>query len=223
MTVEELRQRSLQGVGLSLCLFCLLVPFTIAGANIAWGVLLACLLAYAWSGGRLPLKARRSATEKPLWAFLAVSVLTALLGVAPLHSARFLHQDAHKVWLYLLFTVALAAEPAPKAIVCMAAGFSFAAIVGIVQAFPSITAGSTMNAWDMTRAHAFVHPVTFGEQMAVAVLGAFSFLLVPPDGWPRKACRAGAAAVLALAGLAMLMSNTRGAMLGCVAGLAAAC
>ncbi|MEK9145797.1 MAG: O-antigen ligase family protein, partial [Elusimicrobiota bacterium] len=68
------------------------------------------------------------------------------------------------------------------------------------------------------RAHAFVHPVTFGEQAAVGLLGAFCFLLSPSpetsSGRPRRLLWG----LAALLGAGLLLSSTRGAALGAAAG-----
>ena len=110
------------GVRMGICLFCATVPFTIAGANISWALLFAALLIYVCSGRRIRLSARRSAIETPLYVFLAAAIVTTTLGIDPSHSVRFLHQDVHKVWIYLLFMVALDLEPAPDATAPMSTG-----------------------------------------------------------------------------------------------------
>lgn len=219
MDREELRRQAGRGIGAALCLFCATVPLTIAGANISWGILLAALLAYAAAGGSVPLSARRSAIELPLYAFLAASALASLLGTDPSHSFRFIHQDIHKVWLYLLFMVALSTKPGSAPLAFLALGLAAAGGIGIYQAAPSQIFPT--EAWDKVRAHAFVHPVTFGQQMCIAVLGAFSFLVHPPDGLPQRLRQLVAPGFLLLTSSALLLSNTRAALLSCVFGAAA--
>ena len=201
---------------LAVCLFALTVPLTIAGANLSWGLLAAACCAFAWAGGRLPLQARRGSLEKPLYFFLAASLTTSLLGIDPWHSLRFLNQDVHKVWIYLLFMTALSVHAPPRTHWYLAAGFALAAVLGIWQsAVPMFTHPPTE--WRMFRAHAFVHPVTFGEQMAVAVLGGAAFLLAPPIERPPRRWLLG---YLALTTAALFLSGTRGALISTVCGLA---
>jgi len=219
---ERRRYFAQKAIRTSLCCFCLLVPLTIAGANIAWGLVLASLVACAVFGGSVAIRAHRSALEGPLWIYLGVSILTAALGVDPAHSFRFLHQDAHKVFLYTLFSVALATEPAPQALACMAAGFAAASLIGIGQTVWSVVArGLAQGLW--FRAHAFVHPVTFGEQAAVAALGAVCFL-AKPEGMLKTPWQSRTGwALLVLTAAALLLSQTRGALVSFIAGLAAVC
>ncbi|MEE8425404.1 MAG: hypothetical protein V3S11_06225, partial [Elusimicrobiota bacterium] len=87
------RERARLAAAASLCLFGLLVPITIAGANISWGLLLASLLAYVYSGGTVALGARRSVLEKPLWVYFLVAVLAAVLAIDPINSSNQLLRD----------------------------------------------------------------------------------------------------------------------------------
>jgi len=209
-------QIGIAAVRASLCVFCLLVPLTIAGANIAWGLVLASLVALAACGGAVALGAHRSAFEIPLWIYFGVAILSVVLGMDPSHSLHALPKDAHKVWLYTLFSVALATEPAPQALWCMAAGFAAASLVGIGQVAWSLAAQG-----EWVRAHAFVHPVTFGEQAAVAALGACCFLAESEDGIKAPVPRRAAWALLGLSAAALLLSQTRGALAALIGGLAA--
>ncbi|MFH2204682.1 MAG: hypothetical protein ABIJ96_16330, partial [Elusimicrobiota bacterium] len=208
----------------SICLFALALPISIAGANIGWGLILASLLAYRLLGGTVPLTARSSAIEKPLWFFLAASVTASAFGVAPAHSFRFLHQDAHKLWLYTLLIIGLATHASGddrwdlKPLVFFAAGFAVAAAVGIYQ---SCQVNPQLPVWDRPRAHAFVHPVTFGCQMTIAVIGASCFLMQPPRIWSAPRHRAAAMGLLAVCGTALFFSNSRGALFSCFLALAA--
>jgi len=206
---------------LSICLFCGAVTLSIAGANIGWGLITAALLLRAWSGNRIPWTAHRSAIEIPLYIFLAVSLVTALLGVDPANSLRHLNQDVHKVWLYLLFITALSARRSEHGLFWMAAGFAVASAVGAWQMIPTLL-GHPVDPNSPMRAHAFVHPVTYGGQMSVAALGALCFALRPCEGWS-KTRRRGAAAALAIFVTAMLLSNTRAAILAFVLGGAGIC
>lgn len=213
--------------------FCLALPLSLAGANMGWGLVGLALAAVARAGGTLDWDARRSELERPLLAFLAAAVAAAALGVDPARSFSVLHKDAHKVWLYLLFSVGLASlaslrgpRASERLAASLAVGFAAAAVTGIGQALLGSPPGG---GW--TRASAFVHPVTFGNQMALAVCGAFAFFASPPelpDGrgespprrlWQRRA----SAGALALFAAALLLSQTRGAVLGAALGLGTVC
>ena len=200
----------------SICSFCLCLPLSIAGANISWGLLLAGLLAYRAAGGAVAFRAHRSILEWPLIVYLVVAVLAAALGVAPSNSFCHMHQDVHKLWFYVLFSVALATEPAAKAILAMAAGFSVACAIGLLQ----IPWGYLMSP-EWPRARAFMHPVTFGEQVCIAALGAVCFLAKPPAFFKGQNARLLTWTFLALTLAALFLSQTRGAILSLLAGLTA--
>ena len=68
----------------------------------------------------------------------------------------------------------------------------------------------------MLRAHGFVHPVVFGEQMAVATLGGACVLLRPT----LQASRSAASLFTALTFTALALSQTRMALLSVLAGFA---
>ncbi|MEK7745283.1 MAG: O-antigen ligase family protein, partial [Elusimicrobiota bacterium] len=196
----------------ALSLFCLALPLSIAGANIGWALVLAAMF-YRLRQGKPPAwSAARGALEIPLWAYFAAAVLTALLGLDPARSFRSINQEAHKVWLYYLLSIALASSSSRLPSGALAAGFALASLTGIAQALTGALSGAPV------RAHAFVHPVTFGEQAAVGLLGAFCFLLSPSpetsSGRPRRLLWG----LAALLGAGLLLSSTRGAALGAAAG-----
>lgn len=206
----------LSPTGLALVLLGLALPLTVAGANFAWGLVLAALLVRAWSGNAPAWSAARGPRWTPLWLYLAAAVLTALFGMDTARSILSLRQDAHKLWLYALFSVAWAAEPGAPALFGLALGFAAAALVGACQALGAYAADGP---W--VRAHAFVHPVTFGVQACIGLLGVFCFLAGPQEPLGRPAYRRAAWILGALLALALILSNTRGALLGLTAGLAA--
>lgn len=200
------------GLTAALSLFGSALPLSIAGANMGWALVLAALLYRRRLGDRPAWSAARGALELPLWAYLAAAVLTALLGLDPARSMRSMNQEAHKVWLYYLLSIALAAGSSRLPLAALAGGFAFASLTGIAQVFTGALSGAPV------RAHAFVHPVTYGEQTAVGLLGAFCFLLSPPketaSGRPRRLLWL----LAALLAAGLLLSNTRGAALGAAAG-----
>lgn len=200
----------------ALALFALLLPLSIAGANMAWGLVVLALLARARQDGGLPWRAALGPLFWPLAAYCAAALLAGLLGEAPAHSLRQLNKDLHKLWLYALFSVAWAASRGPAPAAALGVGAAGAALVGIAQALPDFLSGAP--AWNKARAHAFVHPVTFGQLMAFALLGALAALAAGARG----RARAAAGALAALTAAALLLSNTRGAVAAAAAGAAAA-
>ena len=215
---QEIARLLLRG---AICVFCLLVPWTIAGSNVGWGLVLAGLVAFALCGGSVALPGHRSALEVPLWIYFLAAILTSALGVAPAHSLGLLNLDFHKIWIYTLFSVALATELAPQAPACLAAGFAAASLVGIGQVVSAVAQrGLAGGLW--FRAHCLVHPVTFGEQTCIAALGVVCFLARPEGTLKAPWQRRTAWLMLALTAAALLLSQTRGAMVAFAAGLAAA-
>ena len=102
----------------------------------------------------------------------------------------------------------------------LAASFALAAAVGCWQASMTYGGGPIQV---RIRAHAFVHAVTYGQQLAFAVLGVLCFWRKPeagaagPWGWRVQG------GMLALLLAALLLSQTRGAFLALGAGFAALC
>lgn len=191
-----------------LCLFAASLPVSIAGANIGWAAAAAGLALSAWDGEAVDWKAWRGGLAAPLGAFVAAAAAAAFLAPAPYHVAENLQKDAHKLWLYALLTTAFTVVPPRRPLTAFAVGTAAAAAYGVGQWLvgtgdPAIVA----------RAQGWLHPVTYGEQMAVAFCGAACLLSDPA----RRTRLAWAAA--ALAGAALAMSNTRGALAGAAAGL----
>ncbi len=202
----------------SIYAFAATVPLTIAGANISWGLLAACLLALALTRSKegIQWSARSSALEKPLLFFLAVSVLTSALGTDPAHSFKYTNQDIHKIWLYYLFMIGLGSFQAPRWKNWLMAAFSVSAAIGIYQSLPTLFNDTPH--WERVRAHAFVHAVTFGDQMAIALIGGIAMLLSPDPTNDRKKYWLTVAFSI-LVGTALFLSHTRAAILSAIAGI----
>lgn len=204
-----------RAVDWALCLFCFLVPWTVAGANIGWGAVLAALLAYKVAGAPVDFKAARGPLAAALCLYLAAALYSSALGWEPRRSLSGFNKDLHKLWIFALMSAAFAARRPGRAPAFMAAGFALAAVIGVGQSLWALIAEGT---WQ--RAHALVHPVVFGGQMAVALLGACSVLLRPPEsalGERRLRFLASALAILFAA--ALLLSMTRAASLAFLSGL----
>ena len=201
---------SLVAIALSLTALCL--PLSIAAMNAALAILTLALLLRARRDGKTLVAAWRA---EPALAVLAAYVTAGLLSGAlgdgfpkSLHDSL---KDAHRLWSLGLFVGALAlvdAEPAQSA---LGAGLGLAAAVGMAQYIWNAAAHH------VARAHAFVHPVTYGEQMSLGALGALCFF-----ARAREASRRRAAALGLFCAAALALSGTRAAMGALVVGAALA-
>lgn len=200
----------LSPVAAALALCALALPVSIAGSNMALALLALALLARARrDGGRVLAAWRREPALAALALYAAAGLLAASLSAAPAASLRDAVKDLHRLWSLGLFAAALALEP--EAPLRPALGLSFGAIAlfGIAQ---TVFGGETNGM--LHRAHGFVHPVVYGEMMALGILGGACVLLQPTPKAPRRA----AAAFTALVFGALLLSQTRMALLGALAG-----
>ena len=200
--------RSFVAVALVLC--ALLLPISIALSNIALGVLSFAVFLRLWKdGGRLAAAWRREPLMAALLLYAAAGLVAALLSNAPAESQRDAIKDLHRLWALGITVAALALDPETPLGPALALSFGAMALYGIGQtAFGGLPGGA------LARAHGFVHPVVYGEQMALAVLGG-ACLLLRPQG---RAARAAGAAFAALAFAAMVLSGTRMALVGALAG-----
>lgn len=195
--------------------FCLALPLSVAGANIGWGLVLATL---AWAA-RLEPRAAASPLLLPFAVYCGACALSATLALDAQVSLKPLTQDLHKLWLCALFAAGLSpldARARRRMLAALALGFAATCAYGVWQVF-SAPAGT----W--VRARGSVHPVTFGELAALAALGAFCFLLEPPDFLKPRPARLAATLLLLLCTTALLLSQTRGAILGAASGAALLC
>ncbi|HVA67202.1 MAG TPA: O-antigen ligase family protein [Elusimicrobiota bacterium] len=214
-----------------LCLWAVLQPLSIAGANLAIAVIAAGVLAQACIEHSWPL--RHGALEKPLWIYVLAGVLVSALGAGFGKSLGQIGKDSQMLADFYIFSAAFAAADGASILAFWAAGFSIAAILGLGQfalwrwdrpaagAFNRLIAPSHF--WSALyvslRAHGTIHPVTFGEIMAMAVLGALALRISRRRAGQRAGALSAGFLLLALAALAL--SGTRGAWLGFFAGAAA--
>lgn len=197
-------------VAAALALCALALPVSIAASNVALALLAAALLARARGDGRRMLAAWRS---EPLLAALALyaagGLLCAALSAAPGPALRDAVKDLHRLWSAGLFVAALALEPETPLRPALGLSFGAMALFGIAQsAFGGEPGGMLL------RAHGLVHPVVYGEQMALAALGGACVLLRPTPNAPR----APAGVFTALVVAALVLSQTRMALLAAFAG-----
>lgn len=204
--------RSLTPVSAALALCALALPVSIAGTNIALAILSGALLIRARADGPRVIAAWRA--EPVLAALLfyaAAGLISALMSPAQAYSLHDSAKDFHRLWALGLFAAALALEPEAPLRPAFGMAFGAMALVGVVQSVMG-----TRIEGSFVRAHGFVHPVVYGEQMAVAALGAACVLLRPT----LKASRAAAASFAALVFAALVLSQTRMALLSFLAGFA---
>ncbi len=202
----------LSPISLALALCALFLPVSIAGTNIALTLLTLALVTRARPDGRRIANAWLSEPALAALAlYAAASLVAAVSSSAPEASLRDSVKDLHRLWSLGLFVAALALEPAAPLRPVFGLSFGAIALYGISQ-----TAFGSRPHEIMVRAHGFVHPVVFGEQMAIAALGGACVLLRPT----LKASRSAAALLTALTFTALVLSQTRMALFAALAGFA---
>lgn len=202
-----------QAAGASLALVAFFLPLSIFAINAALALMLLCVLA-AWTQGRKP----QFPWPPAAWAlggYLAVFLAASTAGLGAEKSLQALPKELHKLGLVLAVHAALrlAGPCAATTVRFMGAGFATASLVGIGQTLFVRQAGGEL--W--TRAHGFVHPVAYGEMLALGLLGGLCLLVAPEADLKKPSL----AAFLALCGSAFLLNQTRGAFLAAAAGFLA--
>lgn len=193
-------------VALALALIALALPVSIAAVNMGIALLSAALLWRARNDGRKILSVLRS--EPALLAlvfYVAAGLAAAALCAAPQPALHDAIKDLHRLGSLGIFTAALALEPEAPLLPAFATAFAGMATIGLSQ----IGLGDS-SVWRLTRARGFVHAVVFGEQMALAVLGA-ACLLLRPDARTRRTTLT--AAFLTLTFSALVLNQTRMALI----------
>jgi len=212
-------RRAPSAVALALSAAALAFPVSIAGGNAALGLLLLALLARL-RGADARARAWASWRAEPALAavaiYVAAGLLSGALGEGPARSLGDSIKDAHRLASLGLFVAAFALEREARPWAALAAGGSLAAALGVGQSLSGWLVDGTL-----ARAHAFVHPVTFGEQTALAALGGLCWLSRERERGSGRA-RALALAATALAAAALALSQTRAALLAFGVGAAAA-
>lgn len=202
----------------TLLAFCAMLPLSIAGINGTAALLPLLLLVSTLSGDSMPWKHAVTPFSAALLAYCAVAALVSAAGVDPAVSVTQLAKDFHKLWLLWLLLVSLPLADTRRLPVALGGACLVSAIYGIGQALllrvPLNAAGGT--AW--LRAHGFVHPVVYGELMGLFCIGAVCFWLRPRPESPHPRL---VAACIAMTTTALILSQTRGAVIGAAVGLAA--
>ena len=202
--------RSFVAVALVLC--AVLLPVSIALSNIALGLVSVAVIIRLWKdGGKVVGAWRREPMMAALLLYAAAGLIAALLSSAPAEAQRDAIKDLHRLWALGITVAALALDPETPLGPALAVSFGAIALYGIGQ---TIFGGRPEGV--LVRAHCFVHPVVYGEMMALAVLGGACALLRPQA----RAARAVAALFTGLAFAALVLSGTRMALGGILAGVA---
>lgn len=200
----------LSPVAFALALCALALPISIAGTNAALALLSVALLARARSDGkRISAAWRAEPALAALILYAAVSLVSAAASAEPAASLRDAVKDIHRLWSLGLFVAALALEPEEPLRPALGISFGAIALYGVAQ---TVFGGRPNDM--MVRAHGYVHPVVFGEQMALAALGGACVLLRPTE----RASRGAAAVFTAVVFAALVLSQTRMALLAAFAG-----
>ncbi|MBI4375853.1 MAG: O-antigen ligase family protein [Elusimicrobia bacterium] len=197
-------------LGAAVSIFAFSLPLSIAAMNVSAGLLSALWFFSRKRRGAPPWWSSIHPASYSLALYLCAGLVACLFGIDPDNSFKSVSKEFHKLWMLLLLPLALRGCRWQPVLFFLGLGFSAAAVIGIHQAL------FVKSDFVWTRAHAFVHPVTYGEQMAVACLGAFCLMSSRslPKSWRRIA-----AGLLLLLGTALWFSQTRGAFLGLGAGL----
>ncbi len=198
-------------VALVLALCAILLPITIAGSNLALGLLnFLLVLRIRKDGPRMLAALRAEPMIAAIVLYAAVGMISAIFSSAQAASMHDAYKDMHRFWALSLFIAALSVEPKTPLLQVMGLSFGAMALFGIYQ-----TAFTADPSWKLVRAHGFVHPVVFGEQMALAALGGACVLLHPTS----KAMRIAAGILTAFAVIALALSQTRMALFAACVGL----
>ncbi len=212
--------RSLTPVSAALLLVAAVLPVSIAATNMALALLTAVMLARAGGGGaeRALGSWRRTPAVWGILLYCLTGLAATWFGVDPAHSLRDNAKDLHKLWVLLLFVAAFSEDEVPDAWMALAAGFALIALVGLGQTALSLLRHQP--GFPLPRPHAFVHPVAYGEQLTLCLLGGISAFLRPPGLLRSPAARRLGAALMALTAGLLVFNQTRSSVFALTAGCA---
>ena len=202
----------------ALCLFAFSVIFSVTAVEAALLIALGLLLAKKHSEGTLPA-VRPSLTSHPLFlpwlVYLAICLLTSLTAYYPLKGLGQLNSDFLKfVCLFTLFQ-SLKREALPALSIFYISGAALAALIGIGQVahiFPSNFDYSSV------RANALMNAVRYSEVMTIAFMLVLARLVIPvKETFKNENLFYRLVAVPVF--ISILLSQTRGAYLGLIAGV----
>ncbi len=212
----------------ALCFWAFLQPLSIAGANIAIALILLGLLSLRVN--RLP-SFKDSALQKPLWIYIIVGIISSAVMAGFKNGRGPLGRDLQLLADFYIFSLAFGIANGFETFYFWMIGFSIAAFLGLAEFglwkfFPiaashfneKILSSHFWSAFYATnRAHGTIHPVTFGELMAMSGLGILSWRMTRRRQGEKEKPWTMVSGILILSALAL--SGTRGAWMGFAVGL----
>lgn len=215
--------RSLTPVAAALLLVAVSLPVSIAATNAALVLLTAAMLARAGAGGA----ARALTTWKKtpaVWGILLyclAGLAATCFGTGPAQSLHDNAKDFHKLWVLLLLTAAFSEESVPDLWTALAGGFAVILAVGLGQA--ALATLQHQSGHPLPRPHAFVHPVAYGEQLTLCLLGGVCVFVRPNEVFRRPSARRVGGALMAATVALLVFNQTRSSVFAVAGGLAAVC
>ncbi len=203
-------------IALGLPLVAFFFPFSISLTNCSLGILMFSTF-YLTATQRGPWKPERKPAIAALAIYSIVGMLVSVSGLSPWRSLHETGKDWHKPLALFVMLTTLGFRPKLHLERVFAFSFGLAALIGLFQSATQRIG----DAW--LRAHAFVHPVTYGEMMACAVLGGACFWGRKEAGLESPLAKRCASGFLVLAYAALVLNQTRAAVIGLAAGFAAVC
>lgn len=193
----------------ALVIFAAALPFSVT--LIQGGILLFIAVSLYLRGKEgtlslLPAEIKANPLFLPWLVYLAAGALAAAFGVNPARSFAALNSDLLTAVTFLGLCLFIKPEARDTALKAYLAAIAVAAAIGIYQALSGLAGGLDI------RAHAFAHPVRFGEIMVIGLALALCRISAPEALTPRVKKSLYAAILLITA--AIVLSQTRGAYLG---------
>ena len=202
----------------ALCLFAFSVIFSVTVVEAALLLALGLLLAKKHSEGTLAT-IRPALTSHPLFtpwmSYLGVCLLTSLTAYYPLKGLGQLNSDLLKYVCLFTLLLEVKKEYLPKLSAVYTAAAALSGLFGIFEAVRPALAGG-----GLARAGVFMNPVRYGEAMTIAFMLILSRLLLSSKESFRRERLFYLLAAAPVFG-AILLSQTRGAYLGVIAGVLA--
>lgn len=212
--------RSLTPLAVVLLLVAASLPVSIAATNIALALLTAVLLTRSGNGGtaRALETWRRTPAVWGILLYCLTGLAATIFGIDPARSLHDNAKDFHKLWV-LLILISAFSEESPRAVwTALACGFATIAAIGLGQT--AISALRHQPGFPFPRPHAFVHPVVYGEQLALCLLGGLCALLRPAEILSKVPARRLGAALMALTTAILVFNQTRSTVFALAGGCA---
>lgn len=201
----------------ALCLFAFSVIFSVTVVEAALLLALGLLLAKKHGEGTLTALPP-ALTAHPLFLpwliYLGLCLLTSLTAYYPLKGLGQLNSDLLKYVCLSTLLLAIKKEHLPKLFAVYTTTAAISALFGIFETLRPLLAGGGA----LARAGVFMNPVRYGEAMTIAFMLILSRLILPSTENFRRERLFNFLAATTVFG-AILLSQTRGAYLGVIAGV----